>query len=193
MHVTEVEGKRAHEYPGGQDGVEIRVECRACLNLHPQPSLYLQLVITWALPGLSVHAYIVLCHKSIISFIVDTQPSTAFSHPEGSEFSAQVVGGTYQGTQGTPRIYPGYLQGQLSSGPARVQVAEGEHLGLQGKSTVKGRATLSEDPSHANRQHISFQGVAIRPADPHQLDSWLGAFQQANPTMVRALVWTLFR
>eukprot|EP00884_Botryococcus_braunii_P006829 jgi/Botrbrau1/16147/Bobra.0281s0004.1 len=63
------------------------------------------------------------------------------------------------------------------------EVDEGEKAGLRGKSTVKAHAHLSEDPSLANRQYISFEGVEIRAADPQQQEAWLRTFKEANPEM----------
>ena len=66
------------------------------------------------------------------------------------------------------------------------QVAEGEHEGLVGISSVLGSFSIDEQTPH--RQNISFESLKIEPADtsPDKLKAWLSLMKEHNPTMVRS-------
>jgi hypothetical protein len=64
----------------------------------------------------------------------------------------------------------------------RLQVMEGEHKGMKGIQTAQAKYSISADKP--NRQDVTFMGIAIQ-ADPStDLQRWLSAMKDANPTMV---------
>ena len=66
-------------------------------------------------------------------------------------------------------------------------MAEGEHEGLVGISSVLGSFSIDEETPY--RQNIAFEALKIEPADtsPEKLKAWLSLMKEHNPTMVSSL------